>query len=71
MTGTSIILIGAGAITGIISKSNLSAVVVQCIQSAGISGVFLAPISGILMAGATASTSTGAITATIIYGFLK
>ncbi|HEY8804405.1 MAG TPA: SLC13 family permease [Clostridium sp.] len=68
MTGTAIILIGAGAIAGIISKSNLSAVVVQCIQSAGISGVFLAPISGILMAGATASTSTGAILASGSFG---
>lgn len=68
MTGTAIILIGAGAIAGIISKSNLSQVVVQCIQSAGISGVFLAPISGILMAGATASTSTGSIVAAGTFG---
>ncbi len=68
MTGTAIILIGAGAIAGIISKSNLSQVVVQCIQAAGISGVFLAPISGILMAGATASTSTGSIVAAGTFG---
>jgi gluconate:H+ symporter, GntP family len=68
MTGTAIILIGAGAIAGIISKSNLSLVVVQCIKSAGISGVFLAPISGILMAAATASTSTGAIVAAGSFG---
>lgn len=53
MTVTAIILIGAGAIAGIISKSNLSDAVVYCIQSTGISGVFLAPISGILMAGST------------------
>ncbi|MBU3166320.1 GntT/GntP/DsdX family permease, partial [Clostridium estertheticum] len=68
MTGTAIILIGAGAIAGVISKSNLSAVVVQCIHSAGISGVFLAPISGILMAGATASTATGVILASGSFG---
>jgi len=68
MTGTAIILIGAGAIAGIISKSNLSDAVVYCIQSTGISGVFLAPISGILMAGATASTSTGSIVAAGSFG---
>ncbi|KHD37140.1 gluconate:proton symporter [Clostridium acetobutylicum] len=64
MTGTVMILIGAGAIAGVISKSNLSSVVVSTIHSFGISGVFLAPISGILMAAATASTSTGSIVAT-------
>ncbi len=64
MTPTVMILIGAGAIAGIISKSNLSDAVVYCIQQTGISRVFLAPISGILMAAATASTSTGAIVAT-------
>lgn len=64
MTGTVMILIGAGAIAGVISKSNLSQVVVSGIHSLGISGIFLAPIAGILMAAATASTSTGAIVAT-------
>lgn len=68
MMPTVMILIGAGAIAGIISKSNLSDVVVYCIQQTGISGVFLAPISGILMAAATASTSTGAIVATGTFG---
>lgn len=68
MTGTAMILIGAGAIAGIISKSNLSDAVVYCIQSTGISGVLLAPISGILMAGATASTSTGSIVAAGSFG---
>lgn len=68
MTGTAMILIGAGAISCIISKSNLSDAVVYCIQSTGISGVLLAPISGILMAGATASTSTGSIVAAGSFG---
>ncbi|MCR3758418.1 TRAP transporter large permease subunit [Clostridium felsineum] len=68
MTGTVMILIGAGAIAGVISKSNLSSVVVSAIHSCGISGVFLAPISGILMAAATASTSTGSIVATGTFG---
>lgn len=68
MTGTAMILIGAGAIAGIISNSNLSQVIVQFIQGVGIPGVFLAPISGMLMAAATASTSTGAILAAGSFG---
>jgi GntP family gluconate:H+ symporter len=68
MTGTVIILIGAGAIAGIVSKSNLSDVVVAGIQAAGISGTFLAPIAGILMGAAMASTSTAAIVAAGTFG---
>lgn len=68
MTGTAIILIGAGAIAGIISKSDLSATVVDAITAMGISGTFLAPIAGILMAAATASTSTASIVAAGSFG---
>jgi GntP family gluconate:H+ symporter len=68
MTATVLILIGAGAIAGLISASNLSAQVVGLIHILGISGTFLAPISGILMAAATASTSTGVILATGTFG---
>jgi GntP family gluconate:H+ symporter len=68
MTATVLILIGAGAIAGLISASNLSSEVVDLISSLGISGTFLAPISGILMAAATASTSTGVILATGTFG---
>lgn len=68
MTGTAIILIGAGAIAGIISKSDLSAVVVQGIEVLGVSGTFLAPLAGILMGAATASTSTASIVAAGSFG---
>lgn len=68
MTATVLILLGAGGIAGLISASDLSTQVVQLIQTAGISGTFLAPISGILMAAATASTSTGVILATGSFG---
>lgn len=68
MTATVLILIGAGCIAGLISASDLSAQVVSLIKEAGISGTFLAPISGILMAAATASTSTGVILATGSFG---
>nr|WP_113864925.1 GntP family permease [Brenneria salicis]NMN90650.1 GntP family gluconate:H+ symporter [Brenneria salicis ATCC 15712 = DSM 30166]RBP66854.1 GntP family gluconate:H+ symporter [Brenneria salicis ATCC 15712 = DSM 30166]RLM32163.1 gluconate:proton symporter [Brenneria salicis ATCC 15712 = DSM 30166] len=68
MTATVLILIGAGAIAGLIAASNLSIQVVALINVLGISGTFLAPISGILMAAATASTSTGVILATGTFG---
>ncbi|MGX1902578.1 GntP family permease [Thermolongibacillus altinsuensis] len=68
MTPTVLILIGAGAIGGLISHSDLSDQIVHIINSTGISGTFLAPIAGILMAAATASTSTGVIIATGSFG---
>lgn len=68
MTATVLILIGAGAIAGLISASDLSAHVVHLISILGFSGTYLAPISGILMAAATASTSTGVILATSTFG---
>ncbi|GAA0404641.1 GntP family permease [Paenibacillus motobuensis] len=68
MTATVLILIGAGGIAGLISASDLSTQVVSLIEASGISGTFLAPISGILMAAATASTSTGVILATGSFG---
>ncbi|RAU91418.1 GntP family permease [Paenibacillus sp. YN15] len=64
MTPTILIIIGAGAIGGLITASSLPSEVVSLVQASGLSGTFLAPIAGILMAGATASTSTGVILAT-------
>ncbi|WP_233181937.1 GntP family permease [Paenibacillus sonchi] len=68
MTATVLILNGAGGIAGLIAASDLSVQIVSLIQAAGISGTFLAPISGILMAAATGSTSTGVILATGSFG---
>lgn len=68
MTDVVLILIGAGAIGGLISSSNLSTEIVKLINEAGISGTLLAPIAGILMAAATASTSTGVILGTGSFG---
>lgn len=47
VTDTVLILIGAGAIAGLISVSDLSTQIVHLISVMGISGTFLAPISGI------------------------
>lgn len=68
MTPTVLILVGAGAIAGLIGSSNLAAQVINIIDSMGISGYYLSPISGVLMAAATASTSTGVILATGTFG---
>ena len=64
VTDTVLILIGAGAIAGLISVSDLSTQIVHLISVMGISGTFLAPISGILMGLAVGSTSTAVILAT-------
>lgn len=64
MTDVVLILIGAGAIGATITSSDLPAQIINLIKASGISGVFLAPISGILMGAAAASTSTGVILAT-------
>lgn len=64
MTGVVMILIGAGAIGATITSSTLPQLLITVIKAGHVLGVLLAPLSGILMAGATASTSTGVILAT-------
>ncbi|MHA3066773.1 GntP family permease [Lacticaseibacillus saniviri] len=64
MTDVVLILIGAGAIGATITSSDLPNQIINLIKASGMSGTLLAPISGILMAAATASTSTGVILAT-------
>lgn len=68
VTDTVLILIGAGAVAGLIAHSDLSQQVVSLIDAVGISGTFLAPISGILMGLAVGSTSTAVILATGSFG---
>ena len=64
MTGVVMILIGAGAIGATITASTFPELLIDLIKTSHVPGVLLAPLSGILMAGATASTSTGVILAT-------
>lgn len=56
------------AIVGLISASDLPQRIVDLINMMGVPGSLLAPISGILMAAATASTSTGVILASGSFG---
>lgn len=64
MTDVVLILIGAGAIGATITSSNLPQLLIKGVEASHMPGVLLAPISGILMAAATASTSTGVILVT-------
>lgn len=58
--GVSILLIGTGTIAGIIKDSALQYDVINILESLSLPAFILAPLSGILMAGATASTTAGA-----------
>lgn len=58
--GVSILLIGTGTIAGIIKASSLQTDVIAILNYLNMPAFVLAPIAGILMAGATASTTAGA-----------
>ena len=60
VSGVSILLLGTGAIAGIISASALKQDFVAALESARMSAFMLAPLSGVLLAGASASTTAGA-----------
>ena len=57
--GVSILLIGTGTIAGIIKASALQYDVITVIEAMNMPAFVLAPLSGILMAAATASTTAG------------
>ena len=60
VAGVSILLIGTGTIAGIIKASALQYDVISLLEMMKMPACILAPIAGILMAGATASTTAGA-----------
>ncbi len=61
--GVSILLIGTGTIAGIIKASALQYDVTNLLEAMHMPAFILAPLAGILMAGATASTTAGATVA--------
>lgn len=67
MSGVAILLLGTGTIAGIISNSSLGDVLVNSIQTMGLPAYMLAPISGIFMSAATASTTSGAAVASNVF----
>ena len=68
MSGVAILLLGTGTIAGIISNSALKEVIINGISSLGLPAFLLAPIAGILMGGATASTTSGTAVASQVFG---
>jgi len=58
--GVSILLIGTGTIAGIVKDSGLNQDMIALLGALHLPTMALAPVSGFLMAGATASTTAGA-----------
>lgn len=63
VVGVSVLLIGTGTVAGIIKASALQYDVVTLLNYFDMPAYLLAPISGVLMCGATASTTAGATVA--------
>ncbi len=60
VSGVAILLIGTGTIAGIIKASGLNTDMIALLGALNLPMAALAPVSGVLMAGATASTTAGA-----------
>ena len=60
VTGVSILLVGTGTLAGIIKASSIQTDIISLLNMTNMPSFLLAPIAGILLAGATASTTAGA-----------
>ncbi|WP_332698847.1 GntP family permease [Halalkalibacter lacteus] len=67
MSGVAVLLLGTGTIAGIISNSGLRNVLIDGIDVLGLPSFVLAPVSGIFMSAATASTTAGAAVASSVF----
>lgn len=67
MAPVAIMLLGTGALAGIIANSGLKDVLIDGLKASGLPSYFLAPISGALMSLATASTTAGTAVASNIF----
>ncbi|WP_147804118.1 GntP family permease [Alkalicoccus halolimnae] len=63
VSAVAVLLLGTGAIAGIISNSMLPALITGTIEAGGLPAYAIAPLSGIFMGGATASTTAGSVVA--------
>ncbi len=59
VAGVSILLVGTGAVAGIIKNSGLNTDMISLLNACKLPAFALAPLSGILLSGATASTTAG------------
>ncbi|MBR5827629.1 MAG: GntP family permease [Paludibacteraceae bacterium] len=60
MSGIAILLVGTGALAGVIQASDIKEVLVNLLAGWSNGGTFMAPIAGALMSAASASTTAGA-----------
>lgn len=67
MTPVAIMLLGTGALAGIIANSGLKEVLIQGLEHSGLPSYILTPISGGLMSLATASTTAGTAVASNVF----
>ncbi|WP_346912273.1 GntP family permease [Clostridium sp.] len=67
MMPVAILLIGTGTVAGIIKASGLQATTIEILNALNMPAFLLAPISGILMCAATASTTSGSTIASATF----
>lgn len=68
MSGVAIMLLGTGTLAGVIANSELKDVIINGLSSSGLPAYLLAPVSGIFMSAATASTTAGTAVASGVFG---
>jgi gluconate:H+ symporter, GntP family len=68
MSGVAIMLLGTGTLAGIIANSGLKDVLINSLEALGLPAFVLAPVSGIFMSAATASTTAGTAVASQVFG---
>ena len=67
MAPVAIMLLGTGALAGIIGNSGMKDVLIEGLKHSGLPSYILAPISGALMSLATASTTAGTAVASNVF----
>ncbi|MEH7353620.1 SLC13 family permease [Neobacillus drentensis] len=67
MSGVAIMLLGTGTLAGIIANSGLKDILIDGLNALGLPGYVLAPVSGIFMSAATASTTAGTAVASQVF----
>ncbi|MGL4677557.1 MAG: GntP family permease [Brevinema sp.] len=68
MGGVALLLLGTGAIARVVKGSDLTQIFASTLQNIGLSVNFIAPLAGVLMSFATASTTAGTVVASTTFG---
>lgn len=68
MSGVILLLLGTGALSGIIANSGLKESLIHIVEVLGLSGFLLAPITGLVMGAATASATAGSTVGSQVFG---